>query len=143
MASQGLDNEAGSHAVKEARSALRQNLGAGFADQAPHLRTVLGNLPILGPRAPALQARPMDKAERLNTEGVIGYLTADTWLQNTADATAGPVAISDETDLLVVTFAMHVYSYSYVEVQVTIARVGEDEFLCWRSTVGQGMGLGG
>ena len=136
MASQGLDNEAGSRAVEESKSALKQNLGAGFADQAPHLRTVLENLPILHPRAPALLARPVDKADRLNAEGVIGYLTADTWVKNTADATAGPVAISDETDLLVVTFAMQVYSYSYVEVQVTIARVGEDEFLCWRSTVG-------
>jgi len=136
MASQGLTNEAGSRAVEEAKSALRKSLGAGFADQAPHLRTVLENLPVLHPRAPALQAFSMDEATHLDADGVISYLTADTWVTNTADATAGPVAISDETDLLVVTFAMQVYSYSYVEVQVTIARVAEDKFLCWRSTAG-------
>ena len=106
--------------------------------QGAHLRRLLENLPIIQPDAPVLQDLPPEKAARWNTAGVVEYLTSQAWVIDCPEVSAGPESIADESELLIITYAMHVYSYSYVQVRVIVARTGDDVFLCWRHVSDQG-----
>ena len=100
--------------------------------QGARLRRLLENLPIVEPDAPVLQDLPPEKAARWNTAEVVDYLTSQAWVIDCPEVSAGLESIADEPELLIVTYAMHVYSYSYVQVRVIAARTGDDAFVCWR-----------
>ncbi len=122
-------------AVAEARAELRRNLDVAFKSQAGTIRRLLENLPILDLRDPLLQAYPQDRIHRWAAEGAAGYLIEDRWFVDAgADAHAGPAGIAGDPDLLIVTYIMDVYGFSHTEVKVTVARIGQDEYACWRFT---------
>ena len=85
-----------------------------------------------------LRDLPSEKAVRSNAAEVVDYLTLQAWAIDCPEASAGLESITDEPDLLTITYAMQVYSYSYVQVRVIVARTGDDVFLCWRHVSDQG-----
>jgi len=107
-------------------------------EQGASLRTLLENLPIIQPDAPVLRDLPSEKAARWNAAEVVGYLTLQAWVIDCPEVSAGLESIADEPDLLIITYAMHVFSYSLVQVRVSIARTADDAFLCWRHISDQG-----
>lgn len=107
-------------------------------EQGANLRALLENLPIIEPDAPVLQDFPSDKATRWNITEVVDYLTSQAWAIDCPEVSAGLESIADELDLLIITYAMHVFSYSYVQVRVIVARTADDAFLCWRHISDQG-----
>lgn len=105
MMSQELTNEARKPAIEKAKSSIRRDPHAGFEDQAPYLRLLLENLPILQPGAPALQAFPMDRAAQWNADSVMEYL--ERWpCYHPPGSHDGAihVQIEDEPNLLIITF---------------------------------------
>ena len=120
-------------AVKEAQSALRANLGAEFQNLAPHLRQLLENLPILQPGAPILQSYPADKAAESDAKGTMDFLRRE-WIETkvTDYETIGLSSIADEPALLGITFHGNIWSVGYMETRLTVARIAEDRFRCWR-----------
>lgn len=133
MKSQESTDDTRKLAVKEAQAALRANLSADFKDLTPHLRLLLENLPILQPSAPILQAYPADKAAESNTEGTMNFLR-HRWIKTkvTDYETIGLASIADEPELLSLTFRGNIWSVGYMEQHLTVARVAEDKFRCWR-----------
>jgi len=107
-------------------------------EQGANLRTLLENLPIIQPDTPVLQDLPSEKAARWNIAEVVDYLTSRAWTIDCPEVSAGLESIDDELDLLIITYAMHVFSYSYVQVRVITARTADDAFLCWRHISDQG-----
>lgn len=142
MKSQELTDVTRKLAVKEAQSALRANLGADFKNLTPHLRLLLENLPILQPSAPVLQAYPADKATELNAEGTMDFLRCK-WIKTkvTDDETIGLSSIADEPELLRLTFCGTIWSVGHMEEHLTVARIAEDKFRCWRYHEGGGIGV--
>ncbi len=131
--SQELTNNARQLAVKEAQSALGANLGADFDDLTPHLRLLLENLPILQPEAQVLQVYPADKATELNAEGTMDFLRRK-WIKTevTDSETIGLSSTADEPELLSLIFCGTIWSVGFVEERLTVARIAEDKFRCWR-----------
>jgi hypothetical protein len=134
MKSQESTDDTRKLAVKEAQAALRANLSADFKDLTPHLRLLLENLPILQPSAPILQAYPADKAAaESNAEGTMDFLRRG-WIKTKATEyeMIGLASIADEPELLSLTFRGNIWSVGYMEQHLTVARVAEDKFRCWR-----------
>lgn len=127
--------------IEETKRALRG--GRNPEEQGANLRTLLENLPIIEPDAPVLEDLPSDKAARWNITEVVDYLTSQAWAIDYPEVSAGLESIADELDLLIITYAMHVFSYSYVQVRVIVARAADDAFLCWRHVSDQGSGPNG
>lgn len=133
MESQELTDDIRKRAVKEAQSALNANLSADFEALAPHLRVLLENLPILKPDAPVLQAYPADKSIELNAEATMDFLRYR-WIKTkvTIDETIGLYSVADEPALLGLTFCGNIWSVGRMEERLTVARIAEDKFRCWR-----------
>ena len=128
--------EARRQIIEETKRALKGS--HSHEEQGTSLRTLLENLPIIQPDAPVLRDLPSEKAVRWNAAEVVDYLTLQAWVIDCPEANAGLESIADEPDLLTITYAMQVYSYSYVQVRVIVARTGDDAFVCWRHIFDQG-----
>jgi hypothetical protein len=124
--------------IEETKRALKNS--RSHEEQGASLRTLLENLPIIQPDAPVLRDLPSEKAVQWNTAEVVDYLTLQAWVIDCPEVSAGIESIDDEPDLLIITYAIHVFSYSLVQVRVIIARTADDAFLCWRHISDQGSG---
>ena len=122
--------------IEETKRALKNS--RSHKEQGASLRMLLENLPIIQPDAPVLRDLPSEKAARWNTAEVVDYLTLQAWTVDCPEVSAGLESIADEPDLLIITYAMYVFSYSLVQVRVSVARMADDAFLCWRHTSDQG-----
>jgi hypothetical protein len=127
--------------IEETKRALKNS--RSHEEQGASLRTLLENLPIIQPDAPVLRDLPSEKAVQWNTAEVVDYLTLQAWVIDCPEVSAGIESIDDEPDLLIITYAIHVFSYSLVQVRVIIARTADDAFLCWRHISDQGSGPNG
>jgi hypothetical protein len=127
--------------IEETKRALKGSRNP--EEQGANLRTLLENLPIIQPDAPVLRDLPSEKAARWNTAEVVDYLTSQAWAIDCPEVSAGLESIADELEVLIITYAMHVFSYTLVQVRVSVARTADDAFLCWRHISDQGSGPNG
>lgn len=128
-----MTDESGKYAVEKAKSVLRANLGADFEELAPHLRSLLENLPILKVDAPALQAYPVSKSTQSILESAMEFLRRG-WIATKASEyeTIGASSIAEEAELLSVTFDGNIWSVGHMQRRLIVARIGDDVYRCWR-----------
>jgi len=121
-------------AATRAKAALRQNAYADFEVQAPHVRQLLGTLPVLSPNASVLQSVRFEKAEPQNTDAVMAYL-AEKWIaQHPPGSHEGAIHVEVDYDrLLIFSFHFYLWGKTTEALRIVIARVAQDAFLYWSS----------
>ena len=127
------NNRAPHQDLIEAKSALRDNAHAGFKAQAPHLRQILENLPLLPPQAAAPPHMSAKQAVRQRLEELLNDLESKWIAYYPPSSHEGAIAldVSDAPDVLTLTFSMFLWSKTTKVLRLTIARVAQDAFLCW------------
>jgi hypothetical protein len=119
------------NAVVKAISSVRANPHGSFEEQAQHLRCLLENLPILGHNAAALQAALCGGAAGMDREQVLTQLQEKWVCHRASQEGAIHAEVGDETDQLVITFYMYLWSKTSEVGRFQIVRRGEDDYLYW------------
>lgn len=121
----------GQNDVEKAKSAFRANPHGSFQEQAQHLRCLLEHLPVLGHNAAALQAALCGGAAGMDREQVLTQLQEKWVCHRASQEGAIHAEVGDETDQLVITFYMYLWSKTSEVGRFQIVRRGEDDYLYW------------
>jgi hypothetical protein len=111
-------------ARRQARAAFQANAYAGFAEQAPHLRCLLENLP----------SRAVESGgELMSLDAVLERLRSEWMCQHPPGSHDGAVhaELRDDNERLSITFHAFLWGQSNEIRSFNIARVGDDEFVYW------------
>jgi len=119
--------------VKQAKSGLKRNPCGLFGEQAPHLYRLLENLPVLDRNSPTVQNSLGGGAIEMNVDLVLEHLK-DNWIcSHPSGSHDGAInaEVGEESDQMILTFHLFLWSRTTEVRRFEIVRVGEKNYLYW------------
>jgi hypothetical protein len=119
--------------VKQAKPGLKRNPCGGFREQPPHLYRLLENLPVLGRNSPTAQNSLGGGAVEIDVDSVLEHLKGNWVCSQPSGSHDGAInaEVGEESDHLILTFHLFLWSRTTEVRRFEIVRVGEESYLYW------------